>query len=310
MSAIARLHSLGYSSKAIRNELEKLALNDDNEDVRKDAFAALNLPTHRNVRKFRRNLTETVAASSWRKSQKWEKLGFLENENAEVIRRRYDFDFTPAPAEGLSAISSTASSTRSEGSILSETKNDGPRLTLLQTLLSEASIKIYLYLGAFFVIASASIIGATVPELRLPILIMGTLIFGGLSLAIKKRLPQPSFALFIVFSFLLPITANTIQEMLRQSLNLNKSFSTGYWVIVYFIMAVIWSGSTWLYESRLFSITAFISLTLSLFGIGRFFNAEAEFYTTLAGFAAIAGLAGVWLLKKWRSSHFAFFPYS
>ena len=77
---------------------------------------------------------------------------------------------------------------------LTRSEPEGPRPSLLQTLVSEASIKIYLYLGAFFVIASAAILGAAIPELRLPILIMATLIFGGLAVAIKKKLPQPSFA--------------------------------------------------------------------------------------------------------------------
>ena len=73
----------------------------------------------------------------------------------------------------------------------------------MQTLLNESSIKIYLYLGAFFVIASALILAAVVEAARLPILAAATLGFGGAAFVIRKRLPQPSFALFIVFSFLL-----------------------------------------------------------------------------------------------------------
>ena len=49
----------------------------------------------------------------------------------------------------------------------------------MQTLLSEASIKVYLYLGAFFVIASALILAAIVEAARLPILVVATLAFGG-----------------------------------------------------------------------------------------------------------------------------------
>jgi hypothetical protein len=79
-------------------------------------------------------------------------------------------------------------------------------------LLSEASIKVYLYLGAFFVIASALILAALVQAARLPILAAATLAFGAGALFIRKRLPQPSFALFIVFSFLLPIDANVLEE--------------------------------------------------------------------------------------------------
>ena len=49
LNGIARLHSLNYSSEAIRNELEKLALNDGNEDLRKDALAALDLDPQRGL---------------------------------------------------------------------------------------------------------------------------------------------------------------------------------------------------------------------------------------------------------------------
>ncbi len=93
---------------------------------------------------------------------------------------------------------------------LGETKSEHP--TLLQNLLSETNIKISLYLGAFFVVASAAILGAFVDIFRIPLLIIGTTIFGVLSVAIRKRLPQPSFALFIVFSFFLAITANVIEN--------------------------------------------------------------------------------------------------
>ena len=75
-----------------------------------------------------------------------------------------------------------------------------PRPSLMQTLLSETSIKIALYLGAFFVIASALILAALVATLRLPILLAAAALFGGAALALKKRLPQPSFILWLVFS--------------------------------------------------------------------------------------------------------------
>ena len=240
----------------------------------------------------------------------WEKGGLLATENAEVIRRRYDFDFTPSavpqgapvPVSTQAAVPPPSTVAQGESSAVAQGE---PRPSLLQTLTSEASIKIYLYLGAFFVIASAAIVGAAVPELRLPILIIGTLIFGGLAIVIKRRLPQPSFALFIVFSFLLPITANTIEETLRQSLDISNAFSAGYWVFVFLAMAAVWSGATWLYESRLFSVTSFISLTLAALRIGNIFEAEAEFYTSVSGLAAVAGLAGYWLLKKWKDANFA-----
>ena len=297
LNGIARLHSLNYSSEAIRNELEKLALNDGNEDVRKDALAALDLPSQRHIRSRVSKIERGDRYILLQEIGSWEKLGLLKKENAEVIRRRYNFDFTPAAAPNPIPPSETASAQPA----ISKPKSTEPRPTLVQTLLSETSIKIALYLGAFFVIASAAILAALSPAARLPVLIIATIIFGGLSVTIRKRLPQPSFALFIVFSFLLPITANVLEE----SLHLSTTFSAVYWVFISLFMALIWGGSTWLYESRVFSVTSFIALSIALYRIGDVFEAGSEFYAAMTGLATLAGLTGVWILKKWKNSNFS-----
>ena len=297
LRALTDLSKYNFSSEAVRNQLEKLSAQSDKEHIRKAALAALNLPAQRHVQSRLSRMHRGERFMLLQEIDSWEKNALLENQRAELLRRRYDFDFTPQAEINFPETKVTIP--------LTKTEPEGPRPSLLQTLVSEASIKIYLYLGAFFVIASASILGAAIPELRLPILIIGTLIFGGLALAIKKRLPQPSFALFIVFSFLLPITANTVQDILLQNFDMTPTFNAGYWVFIYFVMAAIWGGSTWLYESRLFSMTAFISLTLALFRVGDMFNTEIEFSLSMVGAASIAGLAGVWLLKKWKDSKFA-----
>jgi len=307
--ALTELAKLSFSSEAVQLQLEKLSLHSANKDIRKNALAALGLPLQRKVRGRLNKVQRDDRYFLLQELNEWEKGGLLPTENAEVIRRRYDFDFTPSP----STAAQNAPTTVTDQSAISQPQAapaprrepEGPRPSLLQTLTSEASIKIYLYLGAFFVIASAAIVGAAVPELRLPILLIGTFIFGGLAVAIKKRLPQPSFALFIVFSFLLPITANTIQDTLSQSMDMSTAFIAGYWVFVYFIMAIIWSGSAWFYESRLFSITAFISLTLSFLRLGDVLDAKPEFYTSATGLAPLVGLGGYWLLKKWKDAKFA-----
>ena len=313
LQAIDALQSLNYSSEAIRQTLEMLSLHSANKDIRNDALAALNLPANRTVQKriHTNKLDRGTRYVLLQEIHEWEKGKLLEPANADVIRRRYDFDFDQAPQTAPKPVATQQASPTPKAvpaaapAPEAPPQPEGPRPTLLQTLTSEASIKIYLYLGAFFVIAAAAILGAVVPELRLPILILGTLIFGGLAVAIKKRLPQPSFALFIVFSFLLTITANSLEETLRDAYRFNDIFTAGYWVIVFFIMAVVWSASTWLYDSRLFSITAFGSLALALFRIGDIFDAREEFYILMESFGALAGLAGVWLIKKWRDEKFA-----
>jgi hypothetical protein len=296
LNAIEQLKSSSFSSEAIRNKLEKLAVGDANEDVRKNAIAALDLPIHRNVRSYFNKVDRNTRRILLQEITDWEKLGFLENEKAEVIRRRYDFDFAQAAEKDPKKTAPAESATVKE-----ETEATGPRPTFLQSLLSETNIKIALYLGAFFVIASAAILGAFVDYFRIPLLIIGTVVFGGLSVAIRKRLPQPSFALFIVFSFFLPITANVIVN----TLDLSTSFRAIYWVIVSLFMTLIWGGGTWLYDSRLFSLTAFAALAVAFYRIGDIFSARPEFFTATTGIAALAGLAAVWALKKWKDSKFA-----
>lgn len=306
LQGIETLTKINFSSEAVRNQLEKLSTQSSNNDIRKAALSALNLPAQRNVRGRVNKLQRGDRYVILQEINDWEKGGLLAKENAEVIRRRYDFDFAPLSAPTPVARQAAATHPETPAPIRASTiARSEPRPSLLQTLTSEASIKVYLYLGAFFVIAAAAILGAAIPELRLPILILGTLIFGGLAVVIKKRLPQPSFALFIVFSFLLPITANTIEETLRQTLDISNAFSAGYWVFIFFVMAVVWSGATWLYESRLFSVTAFGSLVLAALRVGNIFEAEAEFFTAMSGLAAVTGLAGYWLLKKWKDAKFA-----
>jgi len=309
--AIASLQNTNYSSEAIRNRLETLAVKSSNKDIRENALAALDTSANRAVqRRFISNkLDRGIRYTLLQEIKDWEKSDLIEKQNADVIRRRYDFDIQPqtppTPAPAQPAVATPKAETPAPVTPPSPQVPPEPRPSLLQTLTSEASIKIYLYLGAFFVIAAAAILGAVVPELRLPILIIGTFIFGGLAVAIKKRLPQPSFALFIVFSFLLVITANSLEETMRTAFNLTADFTDAYWVVVFIIMALIWAGSTWLYESRLFSVTAFGSLILAALRLGDLFEADSVYYTMLMGFTALMGLAGTWLLKKWRDDKFA-----
>lgn len=315
LNAITQLHTINYSSESIRNLLEKLALHDPNKDMRAEALTALDLAAQRNVRSRLNKIEIGKRHAILQEISDWEKLGLLEKENAEVLRRRYNFDLAPAatpkPAfktEAVELLNPIQSEPTQKPAVekISAPESDArvqekSQPTLTQTLLSETSIKIALYLGAFFVIASAAILGAFVDIFRIPLLIIATIIFGGLSVVIRKRLPQPAFALFIIFSCLLPITANVIEE----SLNLSLPFNGAYWVFVSACMAFIWAGGTQIYESRLFSITAFASITVAFYRFGDMFNAASEFYPSMLGLAALTGLAGAWALKQWKNANFA-----
>lgn len=318
LGALQKLNELGVSSTAILVELERLALKGEGE-VQRAALAALSSRTSQLVAsqrafhpKFDRNLILNEI-------DQWQKDELIEPQQAEVLRRRYDFDLKPAtllqPASEEFAKESEASiATLPEASVERIKKLQGvsrsltptgPRPSLMQTLLSEASIKVYLYLGAFFVIAAALILAAVVEAARLPILAVGTLAFGGSALIIHKRLPQPSFALFIVFSFLLPIDANVFEE----TVGFNEPALSLYWTFVFLAMASIWGFSVWFYESQFFSAVAFVSLSLAFYRAGEIFHAEAEQSIFLGMLASLAGLAGVFLLKKWKDTRFSLFVF-
>ena len=153
-------------------------------------------------------------------------MNCLDRTSANVIKGRYNFDIAASPPTPSPVIDKEAALPPAPPQPVIPA---GPRPSLMQTLLSEASIKIYLYLGAFFVIASALILAAVVEAARLPILAVATLAFGGGALLIRKRLPQPSFAFFIVFSFLLPIDANVLKE----TIGFVEPFLSIYWTVIF-----------------------------------------------------------------------------
>ncbi len=307
--AIEQLREINFSSPAIRSLLEKMSLQDSNSIVRKEALKALSLPSNQAVQKhlIANQLDRGTRFTILNEIKKWVSEGLLNEENAEVIQRRYDFDFiqTPQAASQPASVQQKISQPEKISALEKPAEPAQPAPTLLQTLTSEASVKVYLYLGAFFVIAAAAILGAVIPELRLPILIIGTLLFGGLSIAIKKRLPQPSFALFIVFSFLLPITANSIELTLRETLGYESFVTSIYWAMILFVMSGIWAFGAKLYDSRLFSVTAYSAFVLALFNLANAFDTEPEIYTLFGSIAALSGLAGAWLIKKWKDANFA-----
>lgn len=298
LGAIQELQTLNFSSNAIVSQLERLALKGDN-DIQEAALNALSLKTNQFVAsqstshsKFYRNLI-------LKEIKEWEDDELIQPKQAEVLRRQYDFDMKPAVQP--SATTTIAEKIQLVPEIERPSVPAGPRPSLMQTLLSESSIRIYLYLGAFFVIASALILAAVVQAARLPILAAATLAFGGAAFVIHKRLPQPSFALFIVFSFLLPIDANVLEETIR----FHEPLLSIYWTLIFLLMALIWGFSIWFYASRFFSLVAFAAVSLAFYRGAQIFQTETELQVFFEAFASLLGLVGVFFLKKWKGDKFA-----
>ncbi|MFZ5909996.1 MAG: hypothetical protein ACOYYU_08275 [Chloroflexota bacterium] len=307
LAAIQELTGQPYSSPAILRRLETLALRDPSKPVRAAARQALESPTHRYIQARTAKLDRRERQVILREIAAWEEQGLLQTEQADVLRARYDFDLRPAPppsqpeAASVSPASASAPASPVPPAGACPERSVGERPSLAQTLLSETSIKIALYLGAFFVIAAAAILAAVVESARLPILLAATALFGGAALAIRKRLPQPGFALFIVFSFLLPTDANVLADML----NLGDKANALYWFAMMGGMALIWGFGTWFYRSRLFSLAAFVALAISFGRLADVLGNEIEVAVLLLSLITLTGLGGAALLKRWQSQRFS-----
>ncbi len=282
--------------------LEQLAANDKDKKVREAALETLDLAHVQKTRQERvSKMGQTFRAFIVSEIQKWFQQGLIDEQIATLLTSRYQFGPArklqkPAPPQPASAAPKVAA-------IKSQAIDEPakPRPTLSQTLLSETSVRTFLYLGAFFVISASLILAAIVEVLRLPILLIVTALFAGGALILKKRLPQPSSVLFMVFSALLPINAGVIADSFPMS-ELGLAF---FWWITYLMMTAVWVFATWFYESRLFSIAAFIAFLLSGYQFANIFSAPEELHFLFLSLDTLVALAGVRLLDRWKEGNFS-----
>ncbi len=327
------------ASPEILAQVERLAANDPEPEIRAAALEALDAP---NLRALRAQRLLRLKAEEQRfilqELDDWQTRGLIGDDQARALRSRYRVVFKPAqvkPAPVLSAAEGPVLSA-AEGPVLTQTTPEPespkttesapphqasspapqpavappqpprpvqPRPSLAQLLLSETAIKTFLYLGAFFVIASAVILAALVEVLRLPILSLAVLAFGGTAIALKKRLPQPSFTLFIVFSFLLPINAGVFSDLV----NLAGQALAAYWTFVLLVCAVIWVFATWFYQSRFFTLAALGSLVYSSGFVPGIFSPEPILESRMASvqFGNLLALGGLFMLTRKKDARFA-----
>lgn len=288
LQSLAALNTLTYSSASILRQLEKMALSDRSKAVRAAALDTLQEPLYAQIQARQTNLPRHSRHLIVNEIDVWEKDGLLDEVHAQILRQRYAFDLESVPVAQKPA--------------LSQPQPVKPKATLAQTLLSESSIKVALYLGAFFIVAAAAIFAAAVEELRLPILFFFTFGFGTGALVLKKKLPQPSFTLFIIFSVLLPIDFSVIADQL----SLVGTNTSLYWFFIYAFMALVWAFATWFYRSRFFSLLVFGALAISFFNLAETFTgAQVELHLLLFSFSSLLGLGTVKLLEKWQDEKFA-----
>ena len=326
MSALQDLKGQTYSSPAILRLLEKLVLHSPNQAIRRNSLQLIDSPVHKYIAGRLQPLPHRDREIILAEIEKWSRQELLQSEQAALLKLRYGFDMPisipelkqsepmettqPGPdvvnaeaAAPLVEAKPTAPPAPEPKPIQPQRKLEPsvPRPTLIQTLLSETSIKVALYLGAFFVIASALILAALSEQARLPILLAVTVLFAAGAFALKKRLPQPSFALFIVFSCLLPIIANVLSD----TLHLSGTTADIYWTIVFMAMALVWAFSVWFYMAWFFSLVSFVSLGLAFLRFCFILHASTDVNIFSIELAALTGLAGVRLLKGWQGNKFA-----
>jgi hypothetical protein len=258
--------------------LELSAAQDPRKEVRLAALSALGSPAYSMLSRQRTHLTPASRKLILSQIEVWIDEGILPAPLAEVLQQRY----APSVSQPVK-------------------KPGAPRATLSQVLLSEATIRIALFLGGFFVVVAAFIVAAVIESARLPILILLTAGFFATSFGLKRRLPTASFNLFAIFTVLLVIDA----WVLSQGAELNADEPQLFWTIVSLVMAAVWAVSTVFYKSRLFSVLAVAAATAAVI----LFSATGEnaIHTVLFRVQVVSalGLVVVTRLIRWRGTDFA-----
>ncbi len=265
--------------------MEALAARDPEPEVRRAALETLTAPVYRQWRARSRAFPPNLRKALLKEIAIWERDGLLDADQVAVLRERY----TPHTVDTTAprAKASTAPT---------------PDASLPQRLFSETSIKIALYLGAFFVIGAGLILAALVEFARLPTLLLLTLGFGVPALALRKRLPQPAFALFLVASMLLLITAGVIAG---QS-DFSNQTARGYWTLVFWGMAAVWGSGVYLYRSRLFSLFAFLVALAGTLTLSGWLDWEEPTLLPLIAALCLGGLLWADALRRWQTPRFAY----
>ncbi|MBW8010849.1 MAG: HEAT repeat domain-containing protein [Chloroflexi bacterium] len=287
--AIEELGKMDSSRYEIVRGLENIAIHDKSKKVRDSAISALASQANRSLIQqsstVSRHYRELIIAHM----KRWEADGLISPEQSIVLQGRYNFDLQPSLGKSKVPIQTISQ------------KPPQAKQSIGEILLSESTIKTALYLGAFFVIAASFIFAAVIENLRIPILLGNTAIFLGASIALRKRLPQASFVLFIIFSFMLITDASVIEE----ALNLSPSQDAPYWFFVTVFLAIIWGASTIGFQSPFFSLAALAALSFTGIHLGNWTNGSSHVTHLFLILIAYVGLFGSRWLQSWKDSAFA-----
>ena len=273
--AVRALSKIEPSEAAIVRALERAAASDPSKTVREAAQEALSRPVLQTLQRGFSHASPALRRSILAEVGEWEKDGLVPVQLASLLRGRY--------AVGPSAVPQPPKQPRPARSV-----------SLGQALLSEAAVKIALYLGAFFVLAAAFILAAVVEVARVPILGSLTLLFFVASRWLSARLRMASLVMFGIGTIMIPIDAGVLSDLL----GLHGPQLDTYWVIAAAFIGTVCALGTWLHRSRFFSLLAYLSYQVSIVFLGRRVDADPDLYSLLIAAGALAGVSGAWLLRR------------
>jgi hypothetical protein len=298
LEAIRLMASLPESSEEIVRHLEQTALWDVDENVRQAAEDTLLAYPHQPVYRSLVGRDGTARQFMLYELAKLETVGLIKGRAARLIKARYALTPVLNPALISKAESSTPLTTASSSSESAASKPTPPIKqpipSLTQILLSETTIKIALYLGAFFVVAAAFILAALVEVSRLPVLSVTTLLFVGASFGLSRRLPLASFVLFCVALLLIPIDGQVLLPVIKLE---GASVILFYWGGIWLLTLLVSAGGLFFYRSRLLSLAAFGVGLVSLYYFGQGFKLDFETQLLLFGLWNLASLCMAYGLK-------------
>ena len=228
LAALEELRRMPVSDPRLVRFLGRLAMDDPEPLVRAAALRVLALPQYQAEQRKMSRLPEDLKARLLPEIQTWEDDGVITPLQAELLRSRMgtqpylgsveqaELPVPPSEAQPAAEIAAGVQPPPIPSSYPAAPENlPAGRGSVSQLLLSETSIKVALFLGAFFVLAAAMIVMALVEVSRLPILGVLTAGFFIVALLLAKRLPLASIVLYGVGVLLLPILGVVIISTLH-----------------------------------------------------------------------------------------------
>ncbi|HEY84101.1 MAG TPA: hypothetical protein G4N96_03175 [Chloroflexi bacterium] len=264
--------------EATTNAVERLALDADDEALRAAALQTLAAPGFQIKRRKKHPLSSSQRELLLGHISQWQRDSLLSDAQTAVLQARY-----PNPRLLRRQASKQPAKAAEKPASLSE------------ILLGETAVKIALYMGAFFVLSAAFIFAAAVESLRLPILLVMTTLVLGVSLGLKRRLPQASFAFAVLGTLLVPLDAAVLADLL----SLKGNFSDAYWMFAALGMTALWAAALWLFRSRFFSILALFAANAAGFYFGRLLPFTG-FDLVFAALPTLAALQAARILRNWQ----------